>query len=320
MMLVVVNMSSLAEWAKSAPADDFWGWAIFLSVISLGSFIGAFYFLIRKRIIQDTPTSKVRSAAQGYTELSGQGQLIEGTTITAPLTNTLCTWYTYTIEEQRGSGKNRRWVTIESGTSEEFFLLIGDTGQVIIDPEGANVTPAVKYTWYGHTKFPSRGPAKKSGFFSFGFGRYRYTEERMHPNDSLYALGLFKTTGGAGSEFSANDDVRDLLIEWKKDSDALLEKFDANKDGEIDMVEWEQVRETALKEVLEKHNGLKTAPPVHLMSKTHDQRRPYLLSAISESTLIKRFSHYSTMLIITFFATGALATLLISVRLASSIT
>ncbi len=315
MVLIATSLSSLSEWAKSAPADDFWVWAAGLVILSAGSFIGAFYFLIRKRIIQDTPTSKVRSAAQGYSELSGKGQLIEGTKITAPLTNTLCTWYKYTIEERRSSGKNRRWVTIESGISDNFFLLVEDTGQVIIDPEGANVTPAEKYTWYGHSKFPSNYPVKKSGFFSFDFGRYRYTEERMHPNDPLYALGLFKTIGGAGSEFSVNNELRDLLAEWKKDSKTLLEEFDSNRDGEIDMSEWEQVRETALKKILAKHNELKSAPPVHMMTKTCDKRRPYILSAKSESTLIKRFSYYSAMLIMIFFAAGSLATLLITVRL-----
>ena len=317
MVLIAANISTLTEWIKNAPAEDYWGWAIGLTIISVGSFIGAFYFLIRKRIIQDIPTSKIRSAAQGYTELTGKGQLIEGTTITAPLTKTICTWYSYTIEERRGSGKNKRWITIESGTSDDLFLLVGVTGYAIIDPEGANVTPAEKYIWYGHTKFPVNRPVKKSGLFSIGYGRYRYTEERMHPNDPLYVLGLFKTTGGAGTEYSVDNDLRDLLAEWKKDSDMLLEKFDTNKDGEIDMAEWEQVRDTALKKVMEKHNELKTAPPVHLMSKTCDKRRPYLLSAISEATLIKMFSHYSTMLIIIFFAAGALATFLISVRLAS---
>ncbi|MEE9552433.1 MAG: GIDE domain-containing protein [Gammaproteobacteria bacterium] len=315
--MLLASFSSLATWAQNAPADDFWGWPVFLIIVSIGSFIGTFYCLIRKRVIQDTPTSKIRSASQGHIELTGHGELIDNQPITAPLTNTICTWYRYEIEEQRGSGKNSRWVTIEEETSDELFLLIDDTAQAVIDPEGANVTPTITYTWYGSSKFPSKGPAKRnSGFFSFGFGRYRYTEKRMHPGDPLYALGLFKTTGGAGSKFNINNDLRDLLAEWKKDSNILLEKFDGNKDGEIDMEEWQQVRETALKETLAKHEEYKTAPPVHMVGKTNDKRRPYLLSAIPQSSLIKKYSMYSSVLIIAFFLSGLLATFLINARLA----
>lgn len=138
----------------------------------------------------------------------------------------------------------------------------------------------------------------------------------MHPGDTLYTLGLFKTTGGAGSEFNINNDVRDLLTTWKKDSDNLLEKFDKNKDGEINMKEWQQVRDAALKEILAKHEKYKTAPPVHMMVKTCDKRRPYLLSAIPQSSLISNYTFYSNILIVIFFISGALATWLINTRLA----
>ena len=38
---------------------------------------GAFNFLKRKRIIEDTPTALVRSAPQGYVELQGQAELLQ---------------------------------------------------------------------------------------------------------------------------------------------------------------------------------------------------------------------------------------------------
>ena len=139
----------------------------------------------------------------------------------------------------------------------------------------------------------------------------------MHPGELLYALGLYKTVGGASSQFNVNNDVRDIISEWKSDSEALMAKFDKNKDGEIDMEEWQAVREEANQAVLARHAEEKNTPPVNVMSNTRDRRRPYLLSAMSQSSLIKRYYYYSSSLIILFFICGTIATWMIGVRLAT---
>ena len=201
-----------SEWILQAPADDFWQWVIFLTIASVAGFFGAFYFFLRKRIIEDTPTSKIRSAAQGYTELSGISKLMDGSTIYGPLTNTLCTWYKYTIEKHRRSGKRSHWVTIEEGISDRLFLIIDDTGEAVIDPDKANVTPAYTDVWYGSTRQPQHRSAakRKKKFFNIGMGSYRYTEMRIHTDESLYAIGLFDTVGGVGSEYNISGDVGQL--------------------------------------------------------------------------------------------------------------
>ena len=58
----------------------------------------------------------------------------------------------------------------------------------------------------------------------------------MHPGELLYALGLYKTVGGASSQFNVNNDVRDIISEWKSDSEALMAKFDKNKKEEIEFI------------------------------------------------------------------------------------
>ncbi len=138
----------------------------------------------------------------------------------------------------------------------------------------------------------------------------------MHPGDDLFAIGLFATVGGAGSEFNVNDDVRELLAEWKKDSEVLLKKYDTNQNNQIDMDEWQQVRDDALRHVLDDHAGQKSMPSVHLVSKTCDKRRPYLLSAVPQSDLVRRLVMKSGALITTFFIAGILATFLINARFA----
>ena len=305
---------------KAAPADDFWIWAIILVIATFAGFFLAFKNMQSKRIIEDTPTSKIRSAAQGYLELIGHGHLMEGQPIVSPLTGKSCTWYDFKVEEHRQSGKNSKWVTIRSGISDELFLIKDETGQCIIDPEGARVTVTNKSVWYGNSSNPMAGPSstKKRGFFSLSIGnkRYRYTEKLLHPGESLYAIGLYKTVGGAGAKFDVNEDVRELIREWKTDTAALMKRFDTNNDGEIDLNEWQKVRDEALKHVMEKHSEEKTLPPVHMMNKTNDRRRPFILSALAQDDLTRRLHIYSVLSISTFIICGILSTLLISARLA----
>ena len=309
-------MSSLTEWIHQSPTDDFWVTAMVLVALTIAGFLGSFYFFYRKRIMEDTPTSKVRSAAQGYVELHGVGKLMEGPPIIAPLTGSTCTWYGYKVEERRSTGRNSKWVTIDSGDSSELFLLVDDTGQCIIDPDGAGVTTTSKDVWYGSSSRPQqRPPRSRNMLTSLAGGKYRYTERRMHPEEPLYAIGLFKTVGGVGGEFDMDADVRDLIKEWKINSAALLAKFDTNKDGQIDMEEWQAVRDAAFREVRARHRENAAAPPAHVMSKTLDRRRPYILSAIPQESLIRRFQLYTIGLILLFFVSGVLSTWMISVRL-----
>lgn len=304
----------LETWAHASPADDFWPLTIGLAIGALICFISGFTYFYRKRIIQDTPTSKIRSAAQGYVEISGHSQLIEGDRITGPLTDKTCVWYTYQIEKKKRSGKRTHWVTVEKGTSESMFMILDETGEMLVDPEGAVVTPIHSDIWYGHTPRPeTMSPGNNKKFF--GIGNYRYTEKRLHPDDTLYALGLFKSTGGHHTKFNLNHDVRDLISEWKSNSQSLLENYDKNRDGTIDLEEWEAVREAALQSVLSQHEEIRSMPPVNIIGKTCDKRRPYLLSAYPQSVTISKYNRYSCLLLSIFFIAGMISTWLLSVRL-----
>jgi hypothetical protein len=304
-------MSSLVEWARYSVPDDFWPIAIALIIISIASFFAAFYFFHRMRVMSDIPTSKIRSAAQGYLELVGRGELLEGPQIFAPLTGKVSTWYQFMIQERRRTHKKNHWVTIEQGISDELFLIIDDTGKCVIDPEGASVIPSVTDTWYGSS--PRPGKSTSSSFLAGR--RYRYIEKRMHPGEPLYAIGLYQTVGGASAEFDTNSEVLDLIKEWKNDSEVLLKKYDANQDGQIDMQEWEQVRKAALEVVMQNHRDMKTAPAVNMLARTHDRRRPFILSSIPQEGLINRYRAYSYGLIILFFLAGTIVTWIINLRM-----
>src|SRR5687768_16626177 len=86
------------------------------------SFRWAFRSWRRARIIEDTPTAKAASAAQGHVELAGTGEGLAESALVCPLTATPCLWYSYKVEVKQttGTGKHRRtrWVTVEEGRSK----------------------------------------------------------------------------------------------------------------------------------------------------------------------------------------------------------
>lgn len=309
--------ADLARWAAGADTADFWIAAGIAIVAAAAAFFGSFYYLRKTRLIEDMPTSRIRSAAQGYVELEGIGRFIEGPNIVGPLTSLPCLWWQYSVERKTttGSGKNRRthWQTIASGVSGCLFSLDDDTGTCIIDPDGARVLTVERDFWYGYTPRWS-GPPKR-GWGRWMGGNYRYTERRLVRNRPLYALGWFKTVGGAGSDFDANEEVRQRLVEWKRDQAALIARFDADGDGNIDAQEWEQARRAAEAEVREEQLQRAMQPGVNVLGRPpRHHNRPFLLSAIPQEKLIRRFRRKAAALIVAFLAAGALAAWMIGAR------
>jgi len=267
-----------------------------------------------KRLLENTPTSLVRSAAQGYVELQGHAALIEGDAIHAPLSAEQCVWYRYSVERKERTTNHRgqsqmRWRTVERGVSEHLFALVDATGSCVIDPDGASVTPSVKNRWYGHSPQPpriSQVPVWSHIAGLAGLGRsYRYLEERITPGSPLYALGLFHSHAGA-SPGSDPAEVAALLREWKRDQEDLKRRFDADRDGHIDASEWEQARRAAIAELGSMPRG-NLPPAVDTLVDTRDGSRPFLLSAATEDHLVRRANWQAALFaMLALFGSGVL--------------
>ncbi len=245
------------------------------------------------RLIEDTPTCKIRSAPQGYVELEGLGKLMDGPPIVAKLSGLSCVWFRYRIEEYvaTGKGNEHRWETIDKGESTDTFWLQDDTGRVVVDPEGADITPRYKDTWRSDSSMA--GIARAKGFIGAhaGGSRYRFTEERINSGERIYTLGLLKNVSSYTSQTSVDEDLRALLGDWKKNQPALLQRFDLDKDGKIDEKEWMLARSQARREVVknrqEQINTL--ADGLNVLGPTRDRSRPYILSAFTQTELAKRY-------------------------------
>lgn len=240
------------------------------------------------RLIEDTPTSRVKSAAQGYVELVGTGRMMPGPQVIAPLSKRPCTWWSFTIERRSRNRKgNTEWKTVNRGASDSLFQLEDGSGRCIIDPDGAEVLPGVRDTWYGDSSLPASGPPARRSFLS-ARGEYRYREARMHDGDALYAIGWFRTETNVPPG-ALDEEVGALLRQWKRDPTGILRRFDANGDGTLDLVEWEAARKAAHEQVLAERREQAALPGVHLLERPVDRAAPFLLGAAAPTELASRY-------------------------------
>jgi len=289
--------------------------SVFVAVA--GAFTGYFFYLIwrnfrRARVIEDTPTARLRSAPQGYVELQGQARSLPDQPVIAPLTRSACVWFRFRIErEQHNSRSGSRWAEVESGRSEIPFLLNDATGECLVDPRRAEVTPAVKKVWYGRSKWPGAG--QRGGLLGLlTGGRYRYTEERIDGGD-LYVLGWFDSV--RSTDLPVGAEVSGVLRVWKQDQAGLLRRFDRNADGDIDESEWHSARETAHREVLADRAVRSVQPATNVVSAGEHTHLPFLISAHPETLLSRRYRRRALLALAGSLLTAALLAWMIVVRL-----
>lgn len=278
--------------------SELWFWLGAAGVASLALFLGCFALLRKARVIEDMPTSRIRSAAQGYVELEGHARVLPGPAVVSPLSRQPCAWWSYTIRHYDST--DRKWHTVESETSGELFVIADTTGECIVDPEAAQVTPSLQRSWRGRTARPLMIP-KKTEWISFG--DYAYSEKMIRVGDFIYAAGLFRTQG-AIQHLNEDQDVRELLAQWKRDQRELLSRFDSNQDGRIDLDEWEAARRAAQRQVRDQHLQETLHPDIHVLSKPRD-RRPFILSALGQDRLVRRYRGWAFACLVLSLALAA---------------
>jgi hypothetical protein len=270
---------------------DVGGLAISMA-FSVGACVGGGWWCIRRlsaaRFLLNTPTSKIRSAAQGYVELYGVLDELPDGQQQAPLSGTPCLWWRFKIEEYADNGKNRRWRVVESGVSEALVRLKDATGECLINPKGAEVRPSTRQIWSGTERHP-RGLSKQGllGRLLSGSSQYRYTEERLHAGQPLYAIGDFRTQGGAEA-FDLTQAQGAVVREWKSNFAGMLQRFDSNGDGQLDAAEWERMRESARAEA-QRRQASRGEAPVHHQLRKPGESYPFILSNAGEDELARGF-------------------------------
>lgn len=195
-------------------------------IYSIAGFCGGIFLFFKgfgwlrfKRLIENMPTSKIRSLAMGLAEVYGEVVPYEGKLLKSPMLDRDCVYYSYSIREERGSGKNRHWVTLKSGTDMVHFCLKDDTGKVLVDPEGAKVNfkkDLDVLSSFGRD--PPEVVKNAINRMSLSYETFlginktmKYEEIVIGPNDKLYILG----TAGDNpfvEDTTAQKGVEDIMI------------------------------------------------------------------------------------------------------------
>lgn len=255
--------------------------------LTLGSIPFGFYFIRHGRIMQDTPTSKIRSVSQGFVELQGKARSIDDKPLRSPGKKRDCVWYEYKVEERRRSGRGHSWVTVEEDRSLYSFYIDDGTGVCAVDPDEAKVKPKTTEVW------------KR--------GRLLYTESRIDENEDIYCLGQFETEQGYSRAKVIKESARAYLNTLKQNRQALLHEFDLNGDGEIDIDEWNKAREAAQAKARKEVGADYEPTQHHVLVRPFNRKHPFIISCYDQAELTLRYRFYSIGCFVVFFLSGSLA-------------
>ena len=298
---------------------------VLLATLLLAATTYALYLAYRSfkksRLIEDMPTSLIRSASQGFTELIGIGKP-HGEHLSAPLTATPCLWWYYSIEQYLSTGKSSHWVKVESGASKQPFNIDDNSGLCLVLPEGADLAALHNKKWHGRLRHPLGGSGKKPASTlgllldsNIGFGkRYRYTERLIKEHDPLYILGHFSTDSTGKRCLSIDKLTGNILRSWKGDFASLLEKYDINGDGELDLDEWKSVQKAAKKEAQKQQRDNSQQDKEHAISKPTDTGLPFLIGSDEQDALSGHYRWWAIGWSLAFLLAGSGATWYISAR------
>ncbi len=100
-------------------------------------FVRGFRLLVRKRLLINTPVSKIRSASLGLVEVNGVA--IGPYTLRTPIAATPCFLYRTTAWQKSDESRSGEWKKVAEETLHVPFFLDDGTGQMLIQPQGAEL-------------------------------------------------------------------------------------------------------------------------------------------------------------------------------------
>ena len=210
--------------------------ALIPSLISLALLFWWRSVILFKRTVEDVPTSKVKGVFYGLNEV--KGSVKSDDPLQTYLTEAPSVWYEWKISEHwkktesyRDKDGNRKtrtksgWRTVDSGGSYQSFFLKDETGELLIEPEGAKVDAP---STMSHTCSPSdplyygKGP---DGAIANSTYRRRFSEHSLNPGDDLYVLGPAKLREDVAQPMIAKSkEARYYFISTKSEAQIIRSK------------------------------------------------------------------------------------------------
>ncbi len=205
-------------------------------------FVKGFRLLQRRRLILDTPFSKIRSASMGMVEISGQA--VGPYTMVAPITGRACYYYRTLVWEWRQEGKNKQWVKIAGESMLVPFFVDDNTGRVLVDPRGADLDLHRDFEQeFCDSFFTIKNPAPPNvhSFLSrhgiFTSNKIKVEECCIKPKNSLFILGTLGDNPGIEVGPQPIEDVESLDSFSKPRLSLSLNTFGLSLSGAREMLQ-----------------------------------------------------------------------------------
>ncbi len=177
--------------------------AVFMSIGIAGGlymFVRGFRMLARKRLLLNTPTSKIRSASLGLVEVSGLA--VGPYTLPAPITGSPCFLYRTTAWQKIDNQKNE-WKKVAEETLHVPFFLDDTTGQLLIEPNLAELDLHRDFREEFSSSFFSTIDAVPAAVTSFlarhgvqPSNKIRIEESSIQPKHPLFIVGTLAENPG----------------------------------------------------------------------------------------------------------------------------
>jgi hypothetical protein len=176
-------------------------WPVVGAIAGIYFFWKGFRLLQRKRLILNTPASKIRSASMGLVESSG---LATGPYVmTSPLKQVECYYYQSKAWEFRQRGKNSEWVKVAEENLHVPFYVDDSTDKVLVDPRGAEMDLHCDFHEEYHRSVLFEGPEMPGCVRDFLLRhgvdpdkRIKVEEHCIKPKNFLFVLGTLSQNPG----------------------------------------------------------------------------------------------------------------------------
>jgi len=162
-------------------------------------FIRGFRLLARKRLLINTPTSKIRGASIGLVEVNG---LAAGPYVVhTPIAGAPCFLYRTTAWQKKDESRSGEWKMVAEETLHVPFFIDDGTGMLLIHPQGADLDLHVDFRQsYSDTIFsPHVTQATTSFLARHGVApddKIRIEECSIRPQSRLFIVGTLSENPG----------------------------------------------------------------------------------------------------------------------------
>jgi hypothetical protein len=162
-------------------------------------FVRGFRLLARKRLLINTPTSKIRSASLGLVEVNGTAT--GPYTVPTPITGAPCFLYRTSAWQRSDDSRSGEWKKVAEESLHVPFFLNDSTGQLLVEPNGAELDLHVDFREnFSETIFSPHATQSVLSFLArHGVepsSKIRIEECSIQPNNPFFIVGTIAENPG----------------------------------------------------------------------------------------------------------------------------